>query len=167
MNLDTIVKGGTVVTPGGTFVGDVGISGEKIAALGSSLDAPGAKVIDAAGHYVIPGVLDVHVHLELPFCGTVSADDYVSGTRAGARGGVTTVIDFAIPPAGGTLQDAADIWMKKAETKSLIDYTFHICITRWREQKDQIAGMVSQGFTTFKEFMIYESEGWQSDDRAL
>jgi len=112
-------------------------------------------------------VLDVHVHLELPFCGTVSADDYRSGTRAGARGGVTTVIDFAIPPAGGSLSDAADIWMKKAQGKSLIDYTFHICITRWNDHKDQIEGMVERGFTTFKEFMIYESEGWQSDDRAL
>ena len=167
MRLDRIIKGGNVVTPVGTFVGDVGISGEKIAALGADLDTAGAEVIDAAGHHVIPGVLDVHVHLELPFCGTVSADDYRSGTRAGARGGVTTVIDFAIPPAGGSLADAADIWMKKAEGKSLIDYTFHICITRYQEQKDQIAGMVARGFPTFKEFMIYESEGWQSDDRAL
>jgi dihydropyrimidinase len=107
------------------------------------------------------------VHLELPFCGTVSADDYRSGTRAAARGGVTTIIDFAIPPANGSLSEAADLWMKKAEGKSLIDYTFHICITRWNDHRDQIKGMVERGFTTFKEFMIYESEGWQSDDRAL
>ena len=167
MRFDKIIKGGNVVTPGGTYTGDVGIVGEKIAALGERLDADGAPVIDAAGHHVIPGVLDVHVHLELPFCGTVSADDYRTGTRAGARGGVTTVIDFAIPSAGGSLSQAADTWMAKAEGKSLIDYTFHICITRWQEQKDQIAGMVERGFTTFKEFMIYESEGWQSDDRAL
>ena len=164
---DTVITGGNVITPGGSFTGDVGIVGEKIAALGAGLDTSGAKVIAADGHHVIPGVLDVHVHLELPFCGTVSADDYRTGTRAGARGGVTTVIDFAIPAPDGTLQDAADTWMKKAEGKSLIDYTFHICITRWKEQKDQIAGMVKRGFTTFKEFMIYESEGWQSDDRAL
>ena len=167
MRFDRIVKGGNVVTAGGTFTGDVGIVGEKIAALGAGLDTDGAHVIDAIGHHVIPGVLDVHVHLELPFCGTVSADDYRSGTRAGARGGVTTVIDFAIPSATGSLSDAADTWMKKAEGKSLIDYTFHICITRYNEHKDQIAGMVKRGFTTFKEFMIYESEGWQSDDRAL
>ena len=167
MRFDRIVKGGNVVTPGGAFTGDVGIIGEKIAALGAGLDTDGADVIDATGHHVIPGVLDVHVHLELPFCGTVSADDYRSGTRAGARGGVTTVIDFAIPSATGSLSKAADTWMKKAEGKSLIDYTFHICITRYNEHKDQIAGMVKRGFTTFKEFMIYESEGWQSDDRAL
>jgi dihydropyrimidinase len=164
---DTVIKSGNVVTPAGSFAGDVGIVGEKIAALGVNLDTDGARVIDAAGHHVIPGVLDVHVHLELPFCGTVSADDYVSGTRAGARGGVTTVIDFAIPPAGGSLSDAADMWMRKAEGKSLIDYTFHICITRYNDHKDQIKDMVKRGFTTFKEFMIYESEGWQSDDRAL
>src|SRR5688500_9726239 len=153
MKLDRIVKGGNVVTPAGTCAGAVATAGETIAALGADLEpGPGTDVIDATGHHVLPGVLDVHVHLELPFCGTVSADDYRTGTRAGARGGVTTVIDFAIPPSGGTLQDAADIWMKKAEGKSLIDYTFHICITKWREQKDQIAGMVEQGFTTFKEF---------------
>ena len=167
MRFDRVVTGGNVVAPGGSFTGDVGIVGEKIAALGVGLDTAGAEVIDATGHHVIPGVLDVHVHLELPFCGTVSADDYRSGTRAGARGGVTTVIDFAIPSATGTLSDAADTWMKKAADKSLIDYTFHICITRWNDHKDQIAGMVARGFTTFKEFMIYESEGWQSDDRAL
>jgi len=168
MKLDRIVKGGNVVTPAGSFVGDVGIAGEKIAALGADLEpGPGTDVIDATGHHVLPGVLDVHVHLELPFCGTVSADDYRTGTRAGARGGVTTVIDFAIPYAGESLGQAADNWLRKAEGKSLIDYTFHICITRWAEHQSQIKEMVDRGFTTFKEFMIYESEGWQSDDRAL
>src|SRR4051794_8154388 len=107
MKFDRVVKGGNVVTPGGTFTGDVGIVGEKITALGAGLDTAGAQVVDARGHHVIPGVLDVHVHLELPFCGTVSSDDYRSGTRAGARGGVTTLIDFAIPSATGTLSDAA------------------------------------------------------------
>jgi dihydropyrimidinase len=167
MKFDRVVRNGNIVTPGGEFTGDIGIVGEKIVALGDHLDTAGADVVDATGHHVIPGVLDVHVHLELPFCGTVSADDYRSGTRAGARGGVTTLIDFAIPSADGSLSDAADTWMKKAEGKSLIDYTFHICITRYNDHKDQIAGMVKRGFTTFKEFMIYESEGWQSDDRAL
>ena len=168
MRFDRVIRGGKVVTPAGTFRGDVGITGEKISALGADLGAAEAgDTIDAEGHLVIPGVLDVHVHLELPFMGAVSADDYRTGTRAGARGGVTTVIDFAIPYAGETLSDAADNWMKKAEGKSLIDYTFHICITRYDEHRDQIRGMVERGFTTFKEFMIYASEGWQSDDRAL
>jgi dihydropyrimidinase len=162
---DTVIRGGRLVTPGGIVEADLGIQGERIAAVGN--DLAGTKTIDAAGHFVIPGVLDVHVHLALPFCGTTSADDYYTGTRAGARGGVTTLIDFAIPYEGDSLGDAADNWLKKAEGKSLIDYTFHICITRWDEHKDQIEGMVDRGFTTFKEFMIYESEGWQSDDRAM
>jgi dihydropyrimidinase len=168
LNFDTIVKGGNVVTPRGTSVTDIGIVGEKIAAVEPDLEASaGTKIIDAKGHHVIPGVLDVHVHLELPFMGAVSADDYRTGTRAGARGGVTTLIDFAIPYAGDSLNDAADKWMARAEGKAMIDYTFHICITRFNEHRDQIKGMVDRGFTTFKEFMIYESEGWQSDDRAL
>lgn len=168
MTFDTIVYGGDVVTPSGVVRADIGIRGETIAAIADDLStANAARRIDATGHIVLPGVLDVHVHLELPFMGAVSADDYRTGTRAGARGGVTTVIDFAIPYAGESLQDAADNWKKKAEGKAMIDYTFHICVTRWAEHKDQIAGMVAQGFPTFKEFMIYESEGWQSDDRAM
>lgn len=167
MRFDRVVRGGTVVTPGATFRGDVGIQGEKIAALGDGLDTSGADVVDATGHLVLPGALDVHVHLELPFCGTVSSDDYRTGTRAAARGGVTTVIDFAIPYAGESLADAARNWKAKAEGKALIDYTFHLCLTRWDDHKEEIAGMVAQGFPTFKAFMIYASEGWQSDDRAL
>jgi len=167
MHFDTIVRGGTVVTAAGRAIADVGIQGEKIAAIGAGLESPGAKIVDATGHFVLPGALDVHVHLELPFCGTVSSDDYRSGTRAAARGGVTSIIDFAIPGAGQSLSDAADTWMGRAQGKALIDYTFHICITRWNDHKDQIEGMVRRGFPTFKEFMIYESEGWQSDDRAM
>jgi dihydropyrimidinase len=167
MSFTRVVQGGRVVTPGGVVDADIGIRGEQIAAIGPNLDTGSAEVVDAAGHLVIPGVLDVHVHLDLPFCGTVSSDDYRSGTRAGARGGVTTLIDFAIPYDGDSLADAADNWLKRAEGRALIDYTFHICITRYDEHRDQIAGMVERGFTTFKEFMIYESEGWQSDDRAL
>ncbi len=167
MSFDRVIRHGRVVTPGGSFTGDVGIRGEKIAALGADLDCEGADVIDATDHYVIPGVLDVHVHLALPFCGTVSSDDYRTGTRAGARGGVTTIIDFAIPYAGESLSEAADNWLAKADGEALIDYTFHICVTRWDDHRDQIKAMVDRGFPTFKEFMIYASEGWQSDDRAL
>lgn len=167
MAFDTIISGGRVVTPDGVLDADVGIRGEKIAAVEPSLDDPNARRIDASDHYVLPGVLDVHVHLALPFCGTVSSDDYRSGTRAAARGGVTTLIDFAIPYAGESLSQAVDNWHEKADGKALIDYTFHVCITRWDEHRDQIEGMVDRGFSTFKEFMIYASEGWQSDDRAL
>lgn len=174
MNFDTIIKGGTVVTVEGTSKADIGIRGEKIAAIGENLKSAdkGAKTIDARGHIVLPGVLDVHVHLELPFCGTTSSDDYRTGTRAGARGGVTTMIDFAIPYEKKkgkyeSLREAVDIWHKKAEGKAMIDYTFHVCVTKWDQHKDQIKGMIDEGFPTFKEFMIYASMGWQSNDRAM
>src|SRR6185437_13496799 len=87
-----------------------------------------AEVIDATGRYVLPGVIDVHVHLELPFCGTVSSDDWNTGTRAAARGGVTTVIDFAIPYGTESLRQAYENWMARAQ-KACIDYCFHIAIT--------------------------------------
>lgn len=167
MKLEKIVRGGDVVTPEGVRRVDVGIAGEKIAAVGANLKSEGAEIVDAAGMIVIPGVIDVHVHLELPFCGTVSSDDYRTGSRAGARGGVTTLIDFAIPYAGESLGQAVDNWFAKAEGKSLIDYSFHVCVTRFDEHKDQLKGMIDRGIPTFKEFMIYESEGWQSDDAAM
>ena len=169
MSYDTVIQGGTIVTPTGVYKADVGILGEKIAAIGADL-AEGrtdVAVIDATGHYVLPGVIDVHVHLELPFCGTVSSDDYRSGTRAAARGGVTTLMDFAIPYAEESLSQALDNWHQRAEGKALIDYSFHLCVTRWQEHRHQIKDMVERGVPTFKEFMIYESEGWQSDDRAM
>ena len=174
MSFDKIIKNGSVVTPAGVVKADIAIEGEKIAAVGENLAAlsKDTPTIDAKGHYVIPGVIDVHVHLALPFCGTTSSDDYITGTRAGARGGVTSLIDFAIPyakPDGKyeSLSEAVDKWHAKAEGKALIDYTFHVCITKWDEHKDQIKGMIDAGFSTFKEFMIYAQMGWQSDDRAL
>lgn len=169
MRFDMIVSGGRVLTPGGLVECDVGIRGERIAALGERLaeGSQGAKIVDAAGHYVLPGVIDVHTHLELPFCGTISSDDYRSGTRAAARGGVTTLMDFAIPYARESLAQAVDNWHARAEGKALIDYSFHVCVTRWAEHREQLRGMIERGIPSFKEFMIYESEGWQSDDRAV
>jgi dihydropyrimidinase len=169
MNFDTIVHGGKVVTPAGVTEIDIGIEGEKITALEAGLgEAPnGAKLLDASGHIVLPGVIDVHVHLELPFCGTVTSDDYRSGTRAAARGGVTTLMDFAIPYGEESLGEALDNWHRRAEGKAMIDYAFHLVINRWNEHRHQLKEMFERGISSFKEFMIYESEGWQSDDRAL
>jgi dihydropyrimidinase len=172
-HFDTIVKGGTIATNTGTYKADIGIKGEKIAAIAEGLAAVATadRIVDAKGHLVLPGVLDVHVHLELPFCGTTSSDDYVTGTRAAARGGVTTLIDFAIPYKKDgkyeSLSQATDNWHRKAEGKAMIDYTFHVCITSWNDHQGQIADMMKRGFSTFKEFMIYASEGWQANDRAL
>ncbi|MCP4248284.1 MAG: dihydropyrimidinase [bacterium] len=170
MRYDTIITGGTLVTAGGQVKSDLAISGEKIAAVGRDLakgQANGVRIVDARGRYVIPGGVDVHVHLELPFCGTVSADDYDSGTKAAARGGVTTVIDFAIPYGKETLQQAIDNWHARAAGKACVDYSFHCAITNWKRQAKELPKIVDQGIPTFKQFMIYEKEGWQSDDAAV
>ncbi len=168
MKCDTVIKGGTVVTAEGQGVADVAIRGEKIAAVGKGLarQADGATIVEAKGKYVIPGGLDVHVHLELPFCGTVSSDDFNTGTRAAARGGVTTVIDFAIPYGRESMETAYKKWRKKAR-KACVDYCFHMAITNWERHGPEMKKMIDMGCPTFKEFMIYESEGWQSDDRAI
>jgi len=129
--------------------------------------AAGVQVIDAHGRYVLPGGVDAHVHLALPFCGTVSSDDYDSGTRAAARGGVTTLIDFAIPYGKETLRQALDNWHGRAEGKACIDYSFHLAITNWQRQRKDVKKMINKGVPTFKQFMIYEKEGWQSDDAAM
>src|SRR5437016_4283011 len=119
MAYDLIIANGTVVSTTGQEQADVAIRGERIAAVGKGLNKPGeaTRVLDASGKYVIPGGLDVHVHLELPFCGTVSSDDWHTGTRAAARGGVTTVIDFAIPYGTQSLDDAYHAWLERAKPK--------------------------------------------------
>src|SRR5262245_5848682 len=168
MAYDLIIANGTVVSSQGQQMADVAVQGERIVAVNKGLakNAGGAKVIDAAGKYVIPGALDVHVHLELPFCGTVSSDDWNTGTRAAARGGVTTVIDFAIPYGKESLEDAFNHWRERSK-KSCIDYCYHIAITNWDRHGPEMEKMVKKGCPTFKEFMIYASEGWQADDRTI
>lgn len=178
MMYDTIIANGTVVNADELKKADVAIRGEKIVQVGKGLAKKalaeqraggpnGTRIIDADGCYVIPGGIDVHVHLELPFCGTVSADDYDSGTKAAARGGVTTVIDFAIPYGDDSLHDALEKWKKKAAGKACVDYTFHIAVTKWDRHKHEMQEMVDAGLPTFKQFMIYAREGWQADDAAI
>ncbi|MFH1733963.1 MAG: dihydropyrimidinase, partial [bacterium] len=169
MNFDTIIKGGTVVTASDTFQADIGILGETIACIGINLksDAP-CQEIDASGKIVIPGGIDVHVHLQLPFCGTVSSDDFLTGTKAAARGGVTTVIDFAIQDAEKGLMAGIEARMQEADPKVCVDYALHSIITNWNEAiKREMTEVIKFGIPTFKMFMIYEKEGWQSDDAAL
>jgi dihydropyrimidinase len=169
MAYDTIIANGTLISAVGQEQADVAIRGERIAAVGKGLARAASNsevIIDAAGKYVIPGGVDVHVHLELPFCGTVSSDDWNTGTRAAARGGVTTVIDFAIPFGQQSLEDAYQSWLAKAK-KACVDYCFHLAITNWDRHGPEMEKMVRSGCPTFKEFMIYASEGWQADDRAI
>ena len=146
-----------VVTATDTYTSDVAISDGKISAIGQSLPRENAgKIIDAAGKYVFPGGIDVHTHLDMPFGGTTSADDFETGTRAAAFGGTTTLIDFAIQYKGQTLRTAFDTWMQKASGKAVCDYAFHCIITDLADaQLDEMNALVREGVTSFKLFMAY------------
>jgi dihydropyrimidinase len=158
--LKTLIRGGTVVTATDQYRGDVLIEDEKIAAVA----APGGlfpeggqiPVIDATGKYVVPGGIDVHTHLDMPFGGTTSADDFESGTIAAAHGGTTSVVDFAIQYKGQTLRHALDAWMAKADGKAAIDYGFHMIITDLNDAVEaEMDALVREGVTSFKLFMAY------------
>src|SRR3989441_10886562 len=157
MRFDTVIRNGTVVTATDTFLADVGIAGDKVSAIAAQLPAENAgRVIDASGCYVMPGGIDVHTHLDMPFGGTTSADDFESGTIAAAFGGTTTLIDFAIQYKGQTLRHAFDTWMKKAQGKAAIDYAFHCIITDLGSaQLEEMTQLIREGVTSFKLFMAY------------
>lgn len=157
MGFDTIVANGQVVTASDTYVSDIAITRGKIAAIGQNLPRENAgRVIDAAGKLVLPGGIDVHTHLDMPFGGTTSADDFESGTRAAAFGGTTTLIDFAIQYKGQTLRTALETWMKKADGKAVGDYSFHCIITDLGSaQLEEMNALVREGITSFKLFMAY------------
>jgi dihydropyrimidinase len=151
-----LIRNGIVITATDLYEGDVFIDGEKIAAIGSSLQMNADRVIDAKRKYVLPGGIDVHTHLDMPFGGTTSADDFESGTIAAAHGGTTSVVDFAIQYKGQTLHHAWETWMKKAERKAAIDYGFHMIITDLSDQvEEEMDALVRQGITSFKLFMAY------------
>src|SRR6202166_2628003 len=157
MAFDTIIANGRVATATDTYTSDVAISDGKISALGQSLPRENAKkVIDAKGKYVFPGGIDVHTHLDMPFGGTTSADDFETGTRAAAFGGTTTLIDFAIQYKGQPLRQAFDTWMDKASKKAVCDYAFHCIVTDiGNGQLQEMNALVGEGVTSFKLFMAY------------
>ena len=157
MGFDTIIANGHVVTATDTYSSDVAISQGKVAAIGQNLPRENATgVIDAAGKYVLPGGIDVHTHLDMPFGGTTSADDFETGTRAAAFGGTTTLIDFAIQYKGQPLRTAFDAWMQKASSKAVCDYAFHCIITELADaQLEEMNALVREGVTSFKLFMAY------------
>jgi dihydropyrimidinase len=157
MTFDTIIKNGTVVTATDTYAADVGITNGKIAAIGKDLSVDNAtKIIDATGRLVLPGGIDVHTHLDMPFGGTTSADDFETGTRAAAFGGTTTLIDFAIQYKGQPLRQAFDTWMSKASGKAVCDYAFHCIVTDVSGgQLAEMNDLVREGVTSFKLFMAY------------
>src|SRR5437879_626216 len=152
----TLIKGGTVITATDQYRGDVLIEDEKIAVIGTSLDIQADKTIDAAGKYVLPGGIDVHTHLDMPFGGSKSSDDFESGPRAAAFGGTTSIVDFAIQYRGQTLHHAWETWANKAEGKAVIDYGFHMIITELNDQVEgEMDALVRQGVASFKLFMAY------------
>src|SRR5438477_10333560 len=157
MGFDTIIANGQIVTATDTYSADIAISAGKIDAVGQNLPRQNAgRVLDAAGKYVFPGGIDVHTHLDMPFGGTTSADDFETGTRAAAFGGTTTLIDFAIQYKGQTLRTAFDSWMQKASGKAVSDYAFHCIITDLgAAQLEEMNALVREGVTSFKLFMAY------------
>jgi dihydropyrimidinase len=155
-----LIKGGTVVSAAGSELLDVLIEGETIARVGVGLDAAAHEVVDATGLLVMPGGIDVHTHLDMPFGGTTSADDYTTGTQAAAVGGTTTVIDFALQSQGHTMREALDVWLKKSDGKACVDFSLHMAVTDLglgdgAQGLREMEEMVAEGISSFKLFMAY------------
>jgi len=154
-----LIKSGHIVTAVDSYVADILIDGSTIAVVGRNLEtivSSPDKTIDAKGKLVIPGGIDPHTHLDLPFGGTSSSDDFETGTRAAAFGGTTTIIDFAVQYHGQGLNQALDIWFAKAEGKATIDYGFHLIVTDLPDQRlPELGGLINQGVSSFKLFMAY------------
>ncbi|MBI4248125.1 MAG: amidohydrolase family protein, partial [Elusimicrobia bacterium] len=167
MSYDLVIKNAVVHTAADTFTSDIAVKGEKIAALGTDLKTDGAKVLDAKGLEVVPGGIDVHTHLDMPFGGTTTADDFVSGTTAAACGGTTSIIDFAIQKKGEELRAGLETWHKKAQSKSAVDYGFHMIVTDLPENKvKEMDKVVDEGVASFKLFMAYPGI-FMSDDATI
>jgi len=163
-----IIRNGTVVTASDTFKADILIENGKIATIGQNLTDSSAEIIDADGKYVFPGGIDPHTHLDMPFGGTVTKDDFESGTIAAAFGGTTTIIDFCLTNKGEPLQNAIDIWHTKSSEKAVIDYGFHLMIGEINEDvlNELPKVMEAEGITSFKVFMAYKNV-LQADDETI
>ena len=163
--MSTVIRNGTIVTADLTYKSDVLIEGGKITAIGEGL--MGDTVLDATGCYVMPGGIDPHTHLEMPFMGTYSADDFESGTRAALAGGTTMVVDFALPSPGQGLLDALQMWDNKSG-RAHCDYSYHMAVTWWGEQVfDEMQAVVDRGITSFKHFMAYKGALMVNDDELF
>ena len=168
MSNTVLIQGGTVVNADREFSADVLCIDGRIAAVGSDLDVPaGATKIDAGGQYVLPGGIDPHTHMQLPFMGTVTMDDFFSGTAAGLAGGTTSIIDFVIPNPQQPLMEAYRTWREWAE-KSAADYSFHVAITWWSDSVREDMGTLvrEEGVNSFKHFMAYKN-AIMCDDETL
>lgn len=165
--MSTVIKNGTVVTASDIFKADVKIDQGKVSAIGNGLAEKGDKVIDARGKYLLPGGIDVHTHLDMPFGGTVSSDDFYTGHVAAAFGGTTTHLDFCIQQKGTSLKDSLKIWHGKADGKAVIDYGFHVAITDLNDKVlKEISTLPGQGVSSIKVFLAYKG-ALQIDDTTM
>ncbi len=166
--MSVLIKGGRVITAADDYVGDVYVEDERISLIGESLDVQADKVIDATGKYVLPGAVDPHTHLDMPFGGTVTIDDVESGQTAAAFGGTTCHVDFVIQPQGSTFSAALDDWKSKANGKQVIDMGYHMAVTDLKEggTLEELASLPDEGVTSYKLFMAYKG-ALMVDDETL
>jgi dihydropyrimidinase len=163
--MSTVIKGGTIVAADRSYEADIRIEGETIQAIGPDLS--GDTVVDASGAYIIPGGIDPHTHLEMPFMGTTAAETWESGTFAALSGGTTTVVDFVIPGEAGMLA-ALEEWEGRATRQASSDYSYHMCVTGWSQKHfDDMAKVVERGINTFKHFMAYKGALMVNDDEMF
>ncbi|MBC8400604.1 MAG: dihydropyrimidinase [Candidatus Marinimicrobia bacterium] len=154
--MSVLIKNGRIITASDDYQADIFIQNDKISIIGENLSIPADKIIDASGKYVIPGGIDPHTHLDMPFMGTVSSDDFVTGTRAAAHGGTTTIIDFAIQTKGHSALEGLETWHAKAEGKTAIDYGFHMILTDTEGDRiSELKTLIKEGITSYKLFMAY------------
>src|SRR5918912_2165319 len=166
--MSVLIRGGRVVTAADDYVADVYAEDETVTLIGESLDLQADRVIDATGKYLLPGLVDPHTHLDMPFGGTVTIDDVESGQTAAAFGGTTCHVDFVIQPQGETFATALEIWKEKANGKQVIDMGYHMAITDLNEggSLEELAGLPDQGITSYKLFMAYKG-ALMVDDETL
>jgi len=167
--MSILIRNGTVVNADQTFRADIYCEDGKIVAIGTELEVPStAEIIDAAGQYIMPGGIDPHTHMQLPFMGTVATDDFFTGTAAGLAGGNTTIIDFVIPAPQESLLDAYKKWREWAE-KSAADYSFHVAITWWDDSvaADMETLVKEYGVNSFKHFMAYKNAIMANDETLV
>lgn len=164
--MDLIIKNGIIISPTETYQADIAVKDGKIVAIGKDFSEADATIIDATGKLVLPGAIDVHTHLAMPFGGTVSADSYLSGTRAAACGGVTTVFDYPVQRKGKTILGLINEKKAICEEEACVDFAFHCCITDLNEGEilEEMEKAVEEGITSFKCFMVYKKEGMMVDD---